>query len=200
MNIEVKLKMMNVEYFAHVIGSTIGILLLVLTYSYINKLEKIGCDCAVHKDRSFIKNYCVFAISYLLITMFFPPVEADALFGSTVGGLYMLLNIVFVIVTIVFYIKSLTYVRYLMKEKCKCSEDVRREILYVWSILEIIILIALVVIPLVFAIAAGAYAFTKTSLGEIRNSKDTVLTAVVDPIRSIRKVPEALRKSMKSRK
>ena len=49
---------MNVEYIANLIGSSIGIILLILTYTYIDKLERIGCDCAKHPNRDFVKNYC----------------------------------------------------------------------------------------------------------------------------------------------
>lgn len=188
---------MDLAYIAGIIGRFIGIILLFTTYMYIDKLEKMGCACADHPYRKFIKGYSIFAIIYLAITMFLPTKAVAKALGPAGLTMFLMLEILYTIATIVFFVLALIYVRYLMKEKCKCSEDIRRDILYVWSILEIIILSSLVLIPLVVGVAASSYSFVATQAKSVASYHGEVKSAAVNPIGSIRKVPKALKKSIK---
>jgi uncharacterized membrane protein len=191
---------MDLAYIASVIGGFIGIILLVTTYMYIDKLEKIGCPCADHPYRNFIKKYCIFAIVFLLVTMFFPASSAVQLLGPIGATAYMFVKVAYVIATVIFFVLALIYVRYLMKEKCKCSEDIRREVLYIWAILEIVILGALVVIPLIITIIGGALGVVLGGVKSVHNSAAQVQNIAVNPLKSVKKVPGALRDSAKAAK
>lgn len=188
---------MDIAYIAGVIGSFIGIVLLFTTYMYIDKLEKIGCACAEHPYRKFIKGYCIFAIVFLAVTMFLPADAVAKAVGPVGVGIMMVIRLVYTIVTLIFFILALIYVRYLMKEKCKCSEDIRRDVLYVWSILEIVILGSLVLLPIVTGVIASSYYFVATQTKAVASYHNTVRSAAVNPIASIRKVPKALKNNLK---
>lgn len=188
---------------AHIVSAVIGVLgifLLAMTYTYLDKLEKIGCACAEHPYRKFIKGYTVFAIVFLIVTIVFPPALATKTLGETVGKLYGLLTIPYYIATVVFFVLALIYARYLMKEKCKCSEDIRREILYIWSILEIVIISALFLIPILGGVISGSLAVATNTLDKGTKSANVIRDAAVDPVASAMKVSDSVKKSLKKMK
>jgi hypothetical protein len=191
---------MDLAYLLSVISGILGIFLLALTYTYIDKLEKTGCACAEHPYRNFLKKYTIFAIIFLAVMMWFPPAVAFKAFGPVAGIAIMAVKALFFFATIAFFIMALKYVRYLMKEKCKCSEDMRREVLYIWAILEIIIIAAIVIIPVIAFVSSSALALASSSAKEVQKHANSVMDAVVDPIKSIKKVPASLKKSLKMRK
>lgn len=178
--------------------SLVGIVLLGLTYTYIDKLEKIGCACAEHKYRKFIKTYSIVAFVFLVITMVFPPTTALKAFGPMVGKLYTFAVFVpFILATIVYFALALVYVNYLMKEKCKCSEDVRREILYYWSIVTTIIISALYLLPLLKFIVLGAVTLATGSVKYAVKNMPVVQDALVDPVHSVAKVGKMVKKGIR---
>ena len=191
---------MDLAYIVSAVVGVLGIFLLAMTYTYIDKLEKIGCACSEHPYRKFIKNYSVFAIVFLIVTMVFPPAFAAKTFGATVGKVYALIAIPYYLATIVFFVLALVYVRYLMKEKCKCSEDVRREILYIWAILEIVIISALFVIPLIGFLVSGSLAMASTALDKGSKAAPSIRQAAVDPVTTAIKVGDSVKKSLKKLK
>lgn len=189
---------MDLSTIVSIIFGFMGVFLLIITYTYIDKLEKIGCACAEHPYRNFIKKYCVFAIAYLAITMFFPPAVAARTLGLELGAAYMFVKMAFGIATVVFFVLALIYVRYLMREKCKCSEDVRREVLYLWAILEIVMIAAIIIIPTMIIISFGAFVLLRNTVLSGTNRLDEVIDAVYHPMDEIKKVPKNLKKIQKS--
>lgn len=188
---------MDLSYIAGIIGGFIGIILLFTTYMYIDKLEKMGCACAEHPYRNFIKRYCIFAIIFLAVTMFLPAKAVAKALGPMGVAALALAQILYVFATIVFFVLALIYVRYLVKEKCKCSDDIRRDVLYVWAILEIIILSAIVLIPLVKGVMVSSYNFVALQGKNVASYHDAVRSAAVNPLGSIRKVPKAMKDNLK---
>ncbi len=191
---------MDLAYIANVIGGFIGIFLLFITYMYIDKLEKTGCACAEHPFRKYIKGYCVFAIVFLALTMFVPKNQLESIFGPVGAMVFFAAELVYVVLTIIFFVLAFLYVRYLMKEKCKCSEDVRRDVLYVWSILEMFLMAAFVVIPLTVAISLSSYKFIKGETSRIVSFKNAVRNNAVNPLGALRKVPKAVKDNLKKAK
>jgi hypothetical protein len=189
---------MDVVQIVSFIGSFIGIVLLFVTYLYVDKLEKIGCACAAHPYQKFVKNFPIFAIVYLALTMFLPPSLAVQRFGMSAGGAIFAINILFAVAAIVFFVLALQYVRYLKVAKCACSEDVRREVLYWWAILELVILGVAVVLPILFAVLAGAFALTTGTLTQVSKSSSAIRQATVNPIKSARAFPASLKKTLKA--
>lgn len=188
----------SVQAIFSAIWNMIGVIVLLVIYSYIDKLEKINCDCAVHPSQKFIKNYIVFAVVFLLITAFLPPGRVNSMFGPMYVVVYQVLTFIFAIATFVFYIIAMRYARYLMVEKCKCSEDMRREVMYVWSLLMVVLFILLVVVGLGVGLAQGAAALALTTgKAGLKELSRTSMEVTSNPIKSLRRVPKSLEKSVK---
>jgi uncharacterized membrane protein len=126
-----------------------------MTYAYIDKLEKVGCACSEHRYRKFVKNFPLVAVVYIVLFLFLSPAMIFDAFGSVGKFVMDALVFLFGITAIVFFVLAFLYTRYLMTEKCKCSEDMRRDVLYVWSLLEIVLIVALVVLMLLTTTIMG---------------------------------------------
>lgn len=190
---------MNFDYIVNLVTSLVGILFLALSYTYLDKLEKIGCVCAEHKYRKYVKNFVVFAIFYLLITMFIPLDKLVSTFGPA-GGLFLIVHYLFALASIVFFILAIKYIRYLMKEKCKCSEDIRREIMYYVSILELLFLFFGVILTLIMGVVSSSIVLAMNTVKTGTKSANTVVDAVRNPISAFKKIPGSLKKVPKTLK
>jgi len=188
----------SIETLAYTLMSILGIVLMVTTYMYIQKLERIACQCAEHPYRKFIKNYILFAIGFLVVTTFVPPAVADKLFGANFAVVYKLIQVLYGFATVIFFIYALLYVRYLVKEKCKCSEDVRREVLYYWSIAEIVIIGVVLVLPWISKIVLGSLGVMMSATKDLLRKESVVREAAVNPLKAARKLPASLKKTAKS--
>lgn len=188
----------SLESFFWTFLSIVGLVLMALTYTYIDKLEKINCECAEHPYKKFIKNYIVFAVIFLLVTTFLPPSRVVGMVGPLYAMVYVVVKWIYVISTFVFFVYALMYVRYLAKEKCKCSEDIRREVLYWWSLLEVIIFAVLVVLPFLVMFVSGGVALAVSSgKSALSNLESTSMVASVNPLKAAKTLPSSLRKSIK---
>lgn len=188
----------SVGAIVNAVVNMIGVIAMLVIYTYIDKLEKIECACAEHPMRKFIKNYVVFAIIFLLVATFLPPSVVNSMFGPAITMLYAIVHFVFIIATFVFYVYVMRYARYLMVNKCKCSEDFRREAMYVYSILMVIIYAVLVFLPLLASIVLGGTALAMTSGKQaLKDIRSTSMDIAVNPLKVARKVPKALRASLK---
>lgn len=184
---------MDLAYIISIVGGSLGIFLLAITYLYIDKLEKTGCACADHPHRNFIKKYCIFAIVFLAVTMFIPPATLTKFFGPAAGMVMLALKWIYGIATLVFFILTMRYTRYLMREKCKCSEDLRREVIYFWSILEIVLMSLSIIIPLFLFVATGAFALALSGAKKGLNSSDLIMENAVNPIKGVKSIPKNVR-------
>lgn len=188
----------SVESIFWAILSMLGVIMMLVIYTYIDKLEKINCACSEHPHRKFIKQYVMFAIVFLLITAFLPPRSVVNVFGPMYGVLYAALSLVFSFATIIFYIFAMRYANFLMVEKCKCSEDVRREVMYIWSILMVVLFAAVVLIPFLVTVVQGGVALAMTSGKQATgNLSKVALEASVNPLKSFSRIPKSLSKSVK---
>lgn len=188
----------NVENMAKIIASMVVIILMVITYTYIQKLEQIQCQCSVHPYRTYIKNYIVFAVIFLLFTMFITPAMMARWFGMSFAAVFLVAEIMFTLGTFVFLIYALQYVRYLMREKCKCSEDVRREVLYVWSILQIILISINFILPWLVGIAMSGFGVVLTGSKQfVKGAPSAMREASMTPLKSFKRLPASLKKTGK---
>lgn len=191
---------LDLSYIASIVLGSIGIILLVTTYMYIEKLERIGCPCSEHPYRSFIKGYCMFAIFYILITMFIPPKALVKALGPVGVVVYFAAKVIFTITTLIFFVLAFIYARFLMNEKCKCSEDIRREVMYIWAITEIVILGAAIVIPFMLYNLGLALATIVSTVKGMHKNADMIEDIAVNPIKNISKISKGLKSSMKAAK
>jgi hypothetical protein len=173
--------------------SLIGIFCLALTFTYVDKLEKIGCECAKHPYRNYIKGYTIFAIIYIALMMLLPA-KMISNFGNDFGVIYGIINVIFVVASFLFAAYLLIYTRFLMKEKCKCSEDIRREVLYIYSIIEIILLSFLVTLPVLLTLIGSSLGVVMGLFNDLNKKQGSTFEAITDPVKSARRIPDAVRK------
>lgn len=184
-----------------VIASSIpGIFLLILSYTYIDKLEKIGCPCSESKYRKFLKHFSLFAALYLFALMFVSPSALPDMLGSNGVIIFKVVNFIIFVMFFVYFVLALMYTRNLINEKCQCSEDIRREVLYVYSIIEVIMLSLKVVFGVLLALISGAVAVALATVNNVDNRGTALTDAVRNPLGNIRKIPGDLKKATSSLK
>lgn len=183
-----------------IVNSLLGVLFLILAYTYIVKLEKIGCACSVHPYRKYVKGMIIFLVVYLLVTMFIPPATLAKVLGPQSGIIMMIIYTLVAIVGIVFWILTIIYIRYLKKEKCKCSEDLRREIVYVISIIEVIAIFLAVILGILLGVVSSALMLVLTTVKDVERSHSTIANAVANPIDAAVSIPSNLKKLPKTLK
>jgi hypothetical protein len=126
------------------------------------------------------------------------PSTTVKLFGSSGSFMYMLLRAAFFVLFFVFFVLVIVYVRGLIQTKCECSEDVRREVMYIYAILEVVMLSLSVVFVLLESIVQGAFAIGMNTVKEMSNDSRELNSTVSNPLKSLTKVPKNLGKLSKS--
>ena len=89
---------------------------------YLFKLEKVGCNCALNWKRNYMITFMIFALSTNLISIIIPSLGHNVVFVF----ISAVLSLMFLIVTI-------QYIRKLKNDKCDCSKNLTREIMFYYS-------------------------------------------------------------------
>lgn len=188
------MKIISAEYIGNIIVNLLIFILLIAIYTYILKLENTGCACSNHPYKDFIKNFTVFALIFLAFMTFIPTNFLLVNFGSLIAGLFAFIKFVFYIVSIVYFYMVLDYTRYLINEKCKCSEDMRREFILVGSTVEVIILVLIFLVIIVLPLIFNSVSFI---VSQMDNYEKEVSVAIRNPYKSVKTIPNKLSKSTK---
>ena len=186
---------LSIGFIGSVILNFLIFLLLIAAYTYILKLEQTGCECAEHKNQKFIKNFSLFAIVFLLIITFIPIDAIISSLGTVVAGLFALITFIFYIMCVVYFFMVLNYTRYLVNEKCKCSEDIRRDIIMIGSIIEIVLIMLILLTALILPILLASVSVIVNNMDNVQ--KD-LSEGIRHPIESLRKIPSKLKTTSKS--
>jgi len=181
-------------YIANFMVNLFIFILLACVYTYIQKLETDGCECALTEfyPAPFIKNFSIFALIFLIFVMLIPPgtILAD-IFGKEITGLYLLVIFIFYIVFAVWVFMTMTYTRKLITEKCKCSEDLRRELVYAGTTIEMILIVLLLLTTIIFPlILSGLSIFFNNAKGITQKVENNLK----NPVSGIKSVPKDLGK------
>lgn len=185
---------MIVGYIANVVLNLFVFLLLIAVYTYILKLETVACVCADHPNKSFIKNFSLFALVFLAIITFVPMSWIIENMGQTVGGLFAFIKFIFYIVCIVYFYMILDYVRFLINEKCKCSEDYRRGLIMAGSVIEIVILFLILLVIIILPVIFNSVSVIVKNMDGFEKE---VSTAVRNPYESVKKIPTEIKSASK---
>ena len=177
-----------------IVQNLLGIACLGAIFTYLNKLETIGCACAEHPYRKFIRGYTIFAILFLLITLVVPVKD---LVGSLGQMVFMWLNVAFVLASLIYFVLVIIYARYLTKAKCACSEDIRRDVMYIYSIVEIIVLASLVLLPRALEFLNGAVDLVQKTASSVSKSAGDVTDTIRNPVKAVKKFPGSFKKNVK---
>jgi hypothetical protein len=120
-----------------IFSSSIAILFNYLLFAYIQRLEKIGCDCGLKTHGQTIKASIL--LNYFIII------------GNLVFGSIPPATRVFIMISdIAFVIYTFIYLYRLKVEKCKCSESIIREVYYYYYALTIFLLFSLLTLSILF--------------------------------------------------
>ena len=69
----------------------------------------------------------------------------------------------------------MTYTRMLITEKCKCSEDIRRELIFAGSTIEMILLVLMLLVLLIFPIILSSISIFFTNVKTITKGLESNL-------------------------
>ena len=151
-------KKTSISMFAIFIG-LIALIINVYAIVWIYKLETIDCKCSNNWMRTYIKYYLHAIIPIMSITLLiniylyfneltYSDIKNDLFtFYRVIAGFVNFFGLVNIIISIIF-------INELKKINCECSEDIKREVYFIYniimaSIISITILIALMSIPLI---------------------------------------------------
>jgi len=104
------------------IFSAFIIALYIVFLVYLFKLEKIGCDCALNWKRNYMITFMIIALSTNFVSIIVPSLRLNVVFA-----------IIFAVLSLMFLIITIQYVQKLKNDKCDCSKDLTREIMFYYS-------------------------------------------------------------------
>lgn len=186
------MKHISLEYIGNIVLNSFILILLISVYSYIEKMETIGCVCANHPNKDFIKKFSIIIMVFLLLTMFITTPYVIKTFGNMIAGLFIFVKFIIYILCIVYFYMTIDYIRFLVNEKCKCSEDIRREFILSGSIVEItlflLVFLTIIIIPLIF----NSFILISNNMTEYNKEFSTVVN---NPLKSIRTIPSKIKSS-----
>jgi len=150
-----------------ILNVIIGIVILVINvYAilWIHKLETINCACSESYMRAYIKYYLYVFIPLIcidiLINLYLLTLKTSILdlANNTLYNIYRNITAVFSIFTIVNIVIVIIFINKLKEMNCECSEDIVREVYWIYNI----VLACYLLIALLIIIADFIFIFTKS--------------------------------------
>jgi len=186
---------LSISYIGGLILNILIFILLIVILVYIYKLESIGCECASHSNKDFIKSYTIISLAFLIFSSFISIADIYENFGEIIAILFSIITIIFYLIFVVYIYLTFEYVRYLINEKCKCSDGISRDIIMIGTMIEL----SLFMIALFTGIIIPVLIESISSLAnKVITFKDDVKEGIYDPIKSIKKTPKRLTNSAKN--
>lgn len=109
---------------------------------YLDKLEKVGCECALNWRRKFIFAFIVVALAWTVASIVTMPVDN------------MYLAIFLALFRIAFIVIAIQYINQLKKDKCECSQELTRDVMYYYAWISVILTaLSIALVAWAFAIA-----------------------------------------------
>jgi hypothetical protein len=135
-------------FIVQVIALTINVLINWAMISWIQKLDKTQCECSKDWKKSGLEHWAYFALfmgvlTFILNIFFFFAYGESFKYNRYFTGLLSILSFMNTIAT-------LLYIYNLKSIDCKCSEDMKREILYIYNWLRVILMIIVFIIIIAF--------------------------------------------------
>tara|TARA_Y100000389_G_scaffold203734_1_gene253224 strand:- start:444 stop:1073 length:630 start_codon:yes stop_codon:yes gene_type:complete len=184
----------NLSFYGSLIIQMIFVILLVIIYAYLHKLENIGCECSEHPNKDFIKNFTIIALVYFFITAFISLKSIAKNMGGVVVQLLAIATFVFFLLFVVYIYYAFDYVRYLTNEKCKCSEDMSRDVIAVGTMISLFLFLTLlftiIIIPILIITLSNL-------LDKIEDFESEVEQTIRNPMRTFKSTPDRIARSAK---
>jgi predicted PurR-regulated permease PerM len=154
----------------------------------------MGCECSEHPNKEFIKNFTIVALAYFLITSIISLKSVAESMGFVVVQLLSIATFVFFLMFVVYIYYAFDYVRYLTNEKCKCSEDISRDIISVGTMISLFLfltmLFTIIIVPILLSTLSDLLNRLEVFEGEIEDT-------VSNPMRTIQRTPDRILTSVK---
>ena len=153
-------------------GLNIILLIIILLINinasiWIAKLEKINCACSDNFMRNYIKYFLFVMIPIIIIQIcvaiyvyFNVSYVKSANISATILMIFVFLKFVFGIFYIINICIAIIYINRLKELNCECSEDIRREVYWIYNIILAAILCIFILMLIVLVLIVR---FTKTS-------------------------------------
>lgn len=170
---------MNKDTIGMIVLRLVIAILFLITYLYIEKLEQIGCECAEHPNKNFVKNFSLFGVVYSIVGII---MSFTGSVNKTLSLILAGIETVFLFVVGFYFYFTIDYIRYLINEKCKCSEDLRRELIMWGSIIELLCIVVVFLVAMVIPVVSNA---TLTAVESIPETKKGISKALNDPVGSL---------------
>jgi len=183
----------SISYLIKIINAVLTIALLIFVYTYMTSLEAKGCECAISPNSNFIKGFTLFAIIYLIFTGFVSDEMLKENFGATFLFFKVFIDLIFAVVFIYYLYIVFQYTRFLVNEKCKCSVDIRREIIMIGSLIEFALIFILFLLHFIIAVSVSV---VFTVIRELNETSGNIRGVIRDPIGSLSKVPSTIKKDI----
>ena len=156
--------------FNEVISIILLIIILLININasiWIAKLEKINCACSDNFMRNYIKYFLFVMIPIIIIQIcvaiyvyFNVSYVKSANISATILMIIVFLKFVFGIFYIINICIAIIYINRLKELNCECSEDIRREVYWIYNIILAAILCIFILMLIVLVLIVR---FTKTS-------------------------------------
>jgi len=184
----------NLSFYSSLIIQMIFVILLLIIYTYLYKLENIGCECSEHPNKDFIKNFTIIALLYFFITAFVSLKSVARSMGGVIVQLVAIATFVFFLLFVVYIYYAFDYVKYLTNEKCKCSEDMSRDIIAIGTMISLFLFLTLlftiIIIPILLSTLSNL-------LSRIEVFEEEVENTIRNPMRTLKSTPDRIAKSFK---
>ena len=132
-----------------ILNVIIGIVILVINvYAilWIHKLDTINCACSESYMRAYIKYYLYVFIPFICIdiltSLYILTTNTSILdlANNTLYNIYRNIRAVFSIFTIVNIVIVIIFINKLKEINCVCSEDIRREVYYIYNTISLFLI------------------------------------------------------------
>lgn len=187
-----------------IIGMFFAYIFPVIAYFWIDKLEKTNCKCSEHWERNYMKNYIYFVFGWITINLILAIILQTHLgeiinntFGATVFGI---VQIVLLIIGVGYTFMAIDYITRLKKINCKCSEDIKREIIYIVNIFAACgyaFMFVMFIISLIFGVTLLSNSKLQPSLKNVETFQSTRSDLNFSPKKSSSSRKSSFRKSKK---
>jgi len=142
---------------------------------WINKLEKIKCACSESYMRSYIKYFLYILIPISIINILLNiymyvnninHLELSKLSGLSSSAIFILniFNIIYVIFALTNIVIAIVFINKLKELKCECSEDIRREVYWIYNIVMaslLSIMFSIMILISIFYVSIFAFSSKK---------------------------------------
>ena len=184
----------NLSFYSSLIIQMIFVILLLIIYTYLYKLENIGCECSEHPNKDFIKNFTIIALVYFFVTAFVSLKSIAKSMGAVIVQLLAIATFVFFLLFVVYIYYTFDYVKYLTNEKCKCSEDISRDIIAIGTMISLFLFLTLlftiIIIPILLSTLSNL-------LSRIEIFEEEVENTIRNPLRTLKSTPNRIVNSVK---